>query len=185
MEKEIFLNNTKFLYELQYKKVKNINLRIKQDGKIYVSANKFVPKKVIEDFLMSKAEFIIDAVEKYKNQKPLEKFFTEEEIKNLIISLCEKVYPYFEKRGVKYPQIRFKRMISRWGSCHSTQGVLTFNTNLMYAPYRCVEYVVLHEFAHFLEANHSCKFYDELSKVCPEWKKLRKELNNINIYNQN
>lgn len=71
---------------------------------------------------------------------------------------------------IKHPQIKFRRMVSRWGSCHFVNGILTFDTNLMYALTECIKYVVLHEFNHFLQPNHSDKFYDEFSKVCPEWK---------------
>ena len=177
------INNKTITYSLTYKKVKNINLRIKLDGSIHVSANKRVPKKIIDDFLVSKADFIFNALEKYKNvsEQPLKQFFSEAEICKVILTICERVYPYFEKRGIKYPQIKFRNMVSRWGSCHSTKGILTFNTKLMYAPIECIEYVVLHEFTHFLQANHSDKFYNELEMVCPDWKKYRKQLRNIKI----
>ena len=95
--------------------------------------------------------------------------------------MCREVYPYYEKKGVKYPQIKFRKMKSRWGSCHPTKGILTFNTNLIYAPIECVEYVVLHEFTHFLQANHSPKFYEELEQVCPDYKECRRMLKEIYI----
>ena len=72
-------------------------------------------------------------------------------------------------------------MVSRWGSCNPTKGILTFNINLMYAPFECIEYVVLHEFTHFLQPNHSAKFYYELEKVFPNWRDCRKKLKEINI----
>lgn len=183
MIKEVFLNDTKIQYELQYKKVKNINLRIKPDGTVHVSANKLVPQKVIEDFFLSKAEFILKALEKYENTltEPQKQYFAEDEIRDVIIRLCEKVYPHFEKRGIKYPQIKFRKMVSRWGSCHPTKGILTFNINLMYAPIECIEYVVVHEFTHFLQANHSSRFYEEVAMVCPDWKACRKRLKEISI----
>lgn len=183
MIKEIFLNGTKIQYELQYKKVKNINLRIKPDGTVHVSANKRVSQKIIEDFVLSKAEFIQKALEKYENTRTQTQkhYFSEDEIRGVIINLCEKVYPHFEKRGIKYPQIKFRKMVSRWGSCHLAKGILTFNTNLMYAPTECIEYVVAHEFTHFLQANHSSKFYEELEKFCPDWKARRKRLKEILI----
>lgn len=181
--KEVFLNGTKIQYDLQYKNVKSINLRIKPDGTVHVSANKRVPQKVIEDFILSKAEFIQKALDKYENalSQPQKQHFAEDEICSVIIRLCEKVYPHFEKRGVEYPQIKFRRMVSRWGSCHPTKGILTFNTNLMYAPIEGIEYVVVHEFTHFLQANHSAKFYEELAVVCPDWKSCRKRLKEISI----
>ena len=183
MLREIYLNNTKIEYDLKYKSVKNINLRIKADGKVHVSANRRVSLSVIEGFMASKADFILGALEKYRSREviPQKQYFPETEICDVILELCERVFPYYEKRGIKYPQIKFRKMVSRWGSCHSGKGILTFNTNLMYAPVECIEYVVLHEFCHFLQANHSKLFYEELEKVCPDWKDLRKRLREIPI----
>ena len=183
MIRKIELNNTIIQYDLQYKKVKNINLRIKPDGSINVSANKRVPQKFIDDFITSKADFIFRALEKYKNKPIVEQkqYYTEDEVKGLIFSLCNKAFPYYEKRGIRYPDIKFRRMVSRWGSCHTKKGILTFSTNLMYAPMECIEYVVWHEFTHFLKPNHSTRFYDELAKVCPNWKECRNKLKVINI----
>ena len=183
MIKEIFLDGTNIQYDLQYKKVKNINLRIKHDGTVHVSANRRVSQKIIESFLLSKALFIKNALEKYEEQssKPKKQYFTEDGIRKVITGLCENVYPYFEKRGVKYPRIKFRRMVSQWGNCRATEGILTFNTNLMYAPKECIEYVVAHEFTHFLQANHSGKFYEELAVVCPDWKVHREKLKEISI----
>ena len=182
MIREIEFNNTIIQYDLQVKNVKNINLRIKPDGSISVSANRKVPQKLIDEFIISKADFILRAMEKYRNMpvKEQKQYYTEDEVKELILKLCNKAYPYYEKRGIKYPEIKFRKMVSRWGSCHSQKGILTFNTNLMYAPIECIEYVVYHEFTHFLQPNHSNKFYDELAKVYPNWKECRKKLKDIN-----
>ena len=168
-------------YDLQIKKVKNVNMRIKPDGTVNVSANPRVPKKLIDDFVLSKAEFIFSALEKYSNKAEMQQkqYFSETQLRDFILQFCKMVYPYYEKCGVKYPVIKFRKMTSRWGSCNSTKGILTFNTQLVYAPPKCVEYVVWHEFTHFLQANHSRLFYNELEKVCPDWKILRKALKEI------
>lgn len=170
-------------YFLTYKKVKNINLRVSADGTVHVSANNRVPVEVIEEFILSKADFILKALEKYKNRyvAPLKQYFTEREVKEVILDICERVYPYYEKKGINYPQIKFRKMVSQWGNCRSSEGVLAFNLNLMYAPIECIKYVVLHEFTHFLQPNHSRLFYDELEKVCPDWKLCRKILKEINL----
>ena len=180
---EIELNNRTIQYNLQYKTVKNINLRIRPDGSINVSANRRVPQKVIDEFIISKADFICRALEKYTNRcyEEQKQYFTEDEVRELILRLCKKVYPYYEEKGIRYPEIKFRKMISRWGSCHTQKGLLTFNINLMYAPTECIEYVVHHEFTHFLQPNHSNKFYDELVKVCPNWKDCRKKLKEIQL----
>ena len=54
MIKEIVLNEKTVLYDLQRKNVKNINLRIKADRTIVVSANQSTSDQVIEDFILSK-----------------------------------------------------------------------------------------------------------------------------------
>ncbi len=54
-------------YSLVRKKVKNVNLRIKPDGSIYVSANERVSLKFIEDFLYAKSDFILKALERFES----------------------------------------------------------------------------------------------------------------------
>lgn len=183
MIRTVKANGKTIEYDLQIKSVKNINLRIHPDGKISVSANRWVRKKFVDDFVASKADFILKALEKYKNRSetPQKQHFTEEELRQGICDLCREVYPYYEKKSIKYPQIKFRKMKSRWGSCHPIRGIITFNTNLIYAPIECIEYVVWHEFTHFLQANHSPKFYEELELVCPDYKERRKKLKEVSI----
>ena len=90
MIREIIFKDNIIQYNLQYKNVKNINMRIKPDGSINVSANRRVSQKVIDDFINSKADFILRALEKYKNRPIAEQkqYYTEDEVKELIILLC-------------------------------------------------------------------------------------------------
>ena len=55
------------------KKVKNINMRVKADGNVYVSASNRVSVDYIDRFVASKAEFIMKAIVKMqlKQNKPL------------------------------------------------------------------------------------------------------------------
>jgi len=168
-------------YDLERKRVKNINLRIKPDGSVHVSAHRLVPQSVIDEFVLSRAELILRAQARMQARPARMQHFSENEIRELVLALCKKVYPYYERLGITFPQIRFRKMVSQWGNCRAKEGILTFNTALMYVPYACIEYVVLHEFTHFLEQNHSKAFYSELEKVCPDWKMLRKQLKEISL----
>ena len=94
--------------------------------------------------------------------------------KDTIQSLCDAIYPKFQKYGVLYPTIRYRNMVSRWGSCQPKRGILTFNYALVEAPISCVEYVVVHEFTHFLHPDHSKKFYQQLAMFMPDWKDRKK-----------
>lgn len=183
MKRYIDLGRRTIEYTLEYKRVKNINLRIKSDASVSVSASKRVTVSEIERFMKSKAEFILKAIDRFgaAPKKERVQYFDESEIRNVIGEICKKVYPCFESRGIKYPTVKFRKMVSRWGSCNYVKGIVTFNTALMYAPFECIEYVVYHEFCHFLEANHSKRFYDELARVCPRHKEYRKILKGISI----
>ena len=183
MTETVILKGKTVSFELTCKKVKNINLRIKTDGTVCVSANASVPVSRIKAFMEANADAILRALEKgeRRKEKPVIAYTDEAGIRKITEAICQREYPYFKTRGVTYPKIRFRRMTSCWGNCRPKQGVLTFNTNLMFAPQECVRYVVLHEFTHFLQQNHSRAFYDELAKVCPAWKTLRKQLKGISV----
>lgn len=95
-----------------------------------------------------------------------------------VLDLCEEVYPGFKALGVKFPsRISFRTMKSRWGSCQPQTGVLCFNYNLFETPPECIRYVVIHEFSHFIEANHSPGFYRVVKNFMPGYSKWRKMLN--------
>lgn len=49
-------------YTFQRKKVKNINLRVKHDGNVYVSAPKRVPAKAADEFVISRSSMIQQAI---------------------------------------------------------------------------------------------------------------------------
>lgn len=65
----------------------------------------------------------------------------------------------------------------RWGSCHTVKNIITLNSRLIEVPKEAVEYVVLHEFAHFLQPNHSRAFYAVVERYMPDWRERRALLN--------
>ena len=108
-------------------------------------------------------------------QKTMDKWIKEQCV-STISMICEAVYPKFQKYGVKFPMLKFRKMISRWGSCQPKRGILTFNISLIEAPIACIEYVVVHEFTHFLQPNHSKKFYTQFTMFMPDWVERKKIL---------
>nr|BDD44920.1 metal-dependent hydrolase [Coxiellaceae bacterium] len=81
--------------------------------------------------------------------------------------------------GTKVADYHIRRMRKRWGSCHANKKRIIFNLELAKKPLSCIEYVVVHEIAHFFEANHNKKFWALVSRKLPEWRRLREELNNL------
>ena len=53
-----FPDGSEIIYELTRKPVRNINLRVKEDGTLRISANSRVSVKRIEDFIISEQDFI-------------------------------------------------------------------------------------------------------------------------------
>ena len=90
--------------------------------------------------------------------------------------ISREIYQIFKKYDVEYPTVKVRYMTSRWGSCQPKRGVITLNSKLIEAPRNCIEYVVLHEFTHFIHPNHSKKFYDFVAMLMPDWKERKMEL---------
>lgn len=175
-------------YTLIRKSVKNINLRVKPAGVVVVSANRRVPVSYIDAFVQSKQVLIRQALERFaaleKERKPenRERYATAEsrrQQKALFDELCREIYPLFEPYGIAFPQVKIRYMTSRWGSCQPARGVITLNSRLIDAPRRCAEYVVLHEFAHFIHPNHSKQFYALVESMMPDWREWRQALTQV------
>lgn len=64
--------------------------------------------------------------------------------------------------GVDTPDIGIKRMHTRWGSCAAQARRVWLNLALSRTPPKCLEYVIVHELAHFLVRAHDSQFTDLL-----------------------
>ena len=89
--------------------------------------------------------------------------------------LAQQVYSEFQQAGytVPKPTLRLQYMTSRWGSCMPLKEIITMNTRLLLGPTEFAHYVMVHEFAHFIEANHSLRFYKVMSDVLPNWEQVK------------
>lgn len=221
----------KLTYELERKRVKNINLRIRSDETLFVSASPLVAVKTIDDFILSKSDFILKSLSRFaekrkweidnKNYVSGESFYllgrqmrlivkqanqncVEEDgiyitlackrsddyglkkrlIENFFYQRCheefnkiiEISYPLFKKYKVPYPNLKIRRMKTRWGSCIPSKNQITLNENLIHFSQACIESVVIHEFCHFRYPNHSKDFYNFMTILMPDWKERKKEL---------
>ena len=93
-------------------------------------------------------------------------------------TLAQQVYGEFQRAGytVPTPTLRLRYMTSRWGSCIPVNESITMNTRLLLGPTKFAHYVMVHEFAHFIEANHSSRFYKVMSDVLPNWQQVKVEM---------
>ena len=93
-------------------------------------------------------------------------------------TLAQQVYSEFQQAGytVPTPTLRLRYMTSRWGSCMPVKEIITMNTRLLLGPTEFAHYVMVHEFAHFIEPNHSSRFYKVMSDVLPNWEQVKAEM---------
>ena len=79
--------------------------------------------------------------------------------------------------NVPEPAWGVKRMKTKWGSCSVAAGRIWLNLELAKKPYHCLEYVIVHELAHFTERHHNDRFRALLDQHLPLWQHYREELN--------
>lgn len=65
-------NPRKLTYDLERKRVKNINLRIRSDETLFVSASPLVTEQTIDDFILSKSEFILKSLSRFSEKRKWE-----------------------------------------------------------------------------------------------------------------
>lgn len=71
--------------------------------------------------------------------------------------------------GEKIKDVRLKYNTSNWGSCSSNQ-IINLSTRLLFAPQEVIDYVIVHELAHLIEANHSKKYWKLVEEKMPDYR---------------
>ena len=136
-----------------------------------------MPDRDIEKFLRDSDDWIrkhrAEAEKKLQEKNDIPKL-SMDEIRQLANEatrdIPERVRRFAPLIGVSYGGITIRNQKSRWGSCSSKRN-LNFNCLLMLAPPEQRDYVVVHELCHLKEMNHSKRFWSEVEKVLPDYKK--------------
>ena len=85
------------------------------------------------------------------------------------VELPPRVFQLAEQHGLKVQRVTVRNQKSRWGSC-SRRGTISLNWRLIQAPESVADYIIHHELMHLRQMNHSPKFWQEVEKVCPEYR---------------
>lgn len=158
---------------------KTLSIEVNQEGKVLVRAPRRYPRKLIEEFLVQKGNWIIEktALQKERSRAKetgmklteQQKHFYREKAREV---LTNRVQYYALVMGITYGRISIREQKTRWGSC-SAAGNLNFNWKLVLMPPGVMDYVVVHELAHRREMNHSRKFWELVESYMPDYKKYR------------
>lgn len=88
-------------------------------------------------------------------------------VEAFVPALVEKWAPLM---GVTPGKLAYRNMVSRWGSCNVKTGRICINVQLAAHPPECLEYVVVHELCHLLEASHGPRFKVLMDAFLPDWR---------------
>lgn len=108
--------------------------------------------------------------------------YVKEVYRKMLKEEIEKRLPIWEARtGLKCDSWQTKYMLTKWGSCSTQKKKLWFNVQLAQKPYACLDYVILHELSHLLTEKHDAVFISNMDKYMPNWREIRKELNDCRL----
>lgn len=110
----------------------------------------------------------------YPNEKTLNNWYKKEMV-NLFSERLNVNYNNFQE-NIPFPKLKIRTMKTRWGVCNRRDNSVTLNSELMKYEIDKLDYVIIHELSHFVHFNHSKEFWNVVSKYCPNYKNLRKEL---------
>ena len=79
---------------------------------------------------------------------------------------------------IPYPSLTIRKMTTRWGVCNSKLVRVTLNLELIKKDIDCLDYVIVHELSHFIEMNHSRKFWRVVGENYPNYKEIRRIMKN-------
>ena len=167
------------------KRMKNMYLRVKpEDGSVQISAPYQMSDGAVREFARSHLKWIREHRKQMQMQmetRPSQPSYSEAEIAKRKRLLKEKVWFFIEKwepqMGVKVSGVTIRHMKTRWGSCNPKICHININLALLEKDDECLEYVVVHEMTHILEASHNAVFWGYMTRFYPDWKRVRAQLN--------
>lgn len=75
--------------------------------------------------------------------------------------------------GSTIGNIRLMNASTRWGSCSMRRNRdprIMLNSRLLFMPWECLEYVIVHELAHTKVPKHTAEFWGIVGRIMPDYK---------------
>ena len=164
------------------KRVKNLTLRLGPDGSVRVSAPLRASAASVDAFVAAHAGWVQKALARQKAAEAARAAAPTPKpaaCLPLFQAVSDGVCPRFAGvLGGRKPIIKVRDMRTRWGSCHPAKRQITLAARLALQPPEAVEYVVVHEYCHFVHPDHQAGFWALVASILPDWKARRALLRN-------
>ena len=179
MPQQINLNGKNLEFTIKKNRLsRRVRILIHGNGRVVVSAPRFISQKYIKKFLTDKSEWITDTLAKCRptDQKKIPALLDFAQNKKLAAKIVRQTIEKFRALYEFHPKkIFIRNQSTRWGSC-SGRGNLSFNFRLVYLPEPLADYLIFHELCHLAEMNHSSRFWHTLEAHHPGSVEYRRRL---------
>jgi predicted metal-dependent hydrolase len=159
----------KIEHNQKYPEIKGIKEFVSGETLMYLGKNYklFVVEDGIEGVQFDNKFFI-----GINSQLEANKLFREWYIKSAEEIVVPKAMQIAKKIGVSYNNINIVDLKFRWGSCTPKDNI-HLNWRLIKAPMTVIEYIIVHELTHLLEANHTPEFWNRVAAQLPTYDKAK------------
>lgn len=162
-------------------RTRSVRLSVYPDGRVVVSAPRFVSLRTLKQFVETKTSWIIEKTKTFQSSGPPR--VSPREARKNYLEHKEAARRFIHERlvylnrpyGFVYRKIFIKDQKTCWGSC-SKKGNLNFSYRLLFLPPHLADYVLVHELCHLKEMNHGKRFWSYVAQTFPQYQKLRREL---------
>lgn len=112
--------------------------------------------------------FYIPASRAVNRKKVLREWY----IQRALETIVPRVERCARELGVRYSRVKIVDNRYRWGSCTPNNNI-HFNWRLIKAPMFVIDYAIVHELAHLIEADHTPRFWNIVRARSPMMDKAR------------
>jgi predicted metal-dependent hydrolase len=164
------------------KRAKHVTLSIR-DGQVFVTAPPRVHRSLIEEFVLSKTDWIMsklrlfEGVQRLPRASAAERRLYRAQALRIVEDKIAKLNAHY---GFQYNRISIRDQRTRWGSCSSRRN-LNFNYRIAFLPDHLAEYLVAHELCHLAQMNHGPQFWDLVAETIPDYREMRAELGKMRM----
>ncbi len=173
------MNRTTETVQVIRSRRKTISVEIRPGRGVIVRAPLQCPDREIRRVLEEKRDWIETHLARMREREALiqaQPEMTWEELEQLAEEACrqlpQRLGYWADRMGLRYGRVTIRNQKTRWGSC-STKKNINLNVMLMLCPQEVQDYVLVHELCHLREMNHSGRFWAEVERVLPEYRKAR------------
>ena len=167
-------------FTLTRRRVKNLNLRVRPDGSVAVSAPARTPLREVDAFVAAHTAWVAGAQRRMAARRAAEAGLPAPDKAEALAgmqALAERWWPAFAPRCAgPMPKVRVRDMRSRWGVCCPAKNRITLALRLASREPDLIDYVMLHEYCHFVWPDHQPHFWALVARYMPDWKERRARL---------